>query len=403
MRNVRALLVALGLLTLLVAACEGDPAEVTAEDAGDGGGEDAAADEGDGGGEDAAADDGDELIEEDDQVGIEEDAADLLGAGATFITPVMLEWTRDNEPGIGVNYQSIGSGGGVEQFLGEQVDFGSSERYLSEEELEDAQEIRGCDPLHIPDAFGSVPITFNDPDLEAALEEAGQDALVLDAEAIAGIFAAEIETWQDPAIEELNPDVDLPDTPLVAVHRSDGSGTTYIFTTYLDHEVDWWSEDYGAGDEIDWAGGTVGGNGNEGVTASVQQQPGGVGYVSYAYAVENDMPVTEVVNADGNAVYPDLDSISAGPNEIIDDIPDDLRYDILDVGGEGFPIVGTHWVLAWECGYEDGVGESLRDFMTWVIESDEAEELARDLRYGPITGDFEDRVLEEVERINVEE
>ena len=386
------LLAALAAVALLAAACGGEGETVTPEDAAEQ--QDDPAEDGDAGSA------GDELLEEDDQVGVEEDTADLLGAGATFITPVMLEWTRDNEPGVGVNYQSIGSGGGVEQFLGEQVDFGSSERYLPEEELADAEDIRGCEALHIPDAFGSVPITYNDPDLDAALEEAGQDALVLDADAIAGIFSAEIETWNDPAIAELNPDVDLPDTPLVAVHRSDGSGTTYIFTTYLDHEVDSWSQEYGAGDEIDWAAGTVGGNGNEGVTASVQQQPGGVGYVSYAYAVENDMPVTEVVNADGEAVYPTLDSISAGPNEIIDDIPEDMRYDILDVGGEGFPIVGTHWVLAWECGYEDGVGDSLRDFMTWVVESEEAEELARDLQYGPITGDFQDRVLEVVERID---
>jgi phosphate transport system substrate-binding protein len=378
----RILLTVVAVLALALAACGGDGAAVTAEDVGDGAGAD------------------DALIADGDQVGVAADTADLLGAGATFITPLMLEWTRDNEPGVAVNYQSIGSGGGVEQFLAEQVDFGSSERYLTEEEIEDAREIRGCEPLHIPDAFGSVPVTYNDPDLEAALEEAGQDALVLDAATIASIFAAEITTWQDPAIQALNPDVDLPDTPLIAVHRSDGSGTTYIFTTYLDDEVDWWSEQFGNGDEIDWAPGTTGGNGNEGVTANVQQQPGGVGYVSYAYAVENDMPVAAVINADGNAVYPTLDTISAGPNSIIDTIPEDFRYDILGVGGDGFPIVGTHWVLAWECGYDDAVGESLRQFLGWAVGSERGDELARDLLYAPVSGDFQERVLAQVDRIN---
>ncbi len=386
-----------GLLLALAfagAACSGAPAgDVTADDAGN---EDTDNDES----AEEVQDDDAELISADDEVGVAADTADLLGAGATFITPLMLEWTRDNEPGIAVNYQSIGSGGGVEQFLSEQVDFGSSERYLTEEEIADAQEIRGCDPLHIPDAFGSVPVAYNDPDLDAALEEAGQSSLVLDADAIAGIFAAQIQTWTDPAVADLNPDVDLPDTPLIPVHRSDGSGTTYIFTTYLDHEVEWWSEQYGAGDEIDWAAGTIGGNGNEGVTANVQQQPGGVGYVSYAYAIENDIPTTAVVDADGNAVEPTLETIETGPNSIIDDIPTDFRYDILDVGSGGFPIVGTHWVLAWECGYDEDVAESLRQFLTWAVGSDDGDALARDLLYAPVTGEFEDRVLAEIDRIN---
>lgn len=370
-------------LLMLLAACGPAPGDetVTADDAAEEGG-------------DGRLDDG--------QAGNEEDRADLLGAGATFITPVMLEWIRDNEPGVSINYQSIGSGGGIEQFLSEQVDFGSSEAYLTDEEMTDAREIRGCDPIHIPDAFGSVTVAYNDPGLEAALDDAGQDNLVLDADAIAGIFAAEIETWDHPAIAELNPDVDLPDTPLVAVHRSDGSGTTYVLTTYLDHENPAWSEQYGHGTEIDWPGGTIGGNGNEGVTAEVQQQPGGVGYVSYAYAVENDIPVAAVVNEDGRAIEPTLDSIAAGPNEIIDDIPDDFRYDILDVGGEGYPIVGSHWILAWECGYDEATAQSLREFLRWVIGSERADGLARDLFYGPITGDFEQRVLEQVDRINAE-
>lgn len=348
----------------------------------------------------AATDDDGEVREVgeigEDQVGVASDQADLLGAGATFITPLMLEWIRDNEPGINVNYQSIGSGGGIAQFLEETVDFGSSERYLTEEEVTDAREIRGCDAIHIPDAFGAVVPVYNDPDLEAALEAAGQDSLVLDADTIAGIYLTEIETWADPAIAELNPDVDLPDTRLIPVHRSDGSGTTYIFTTYLDDENDAWSEQIGNGSEVDWPAGTIGGNGNEGVAAETQQQPGAVGYLSIAYAIENDIPMASVVNADGNAVYPTVESVAAGPENILDSIPEDFRYDILGVGGDGFPIVGTHWILAWECGYDDATAQSLKDFLTWAVTDGDA--LAVDLLYSPVSGSFQERVLGEIGR-----
>ncbi len=323
---------------------------------------------------------------------------ELLGAGATFITPLMLEWTRDNAPGIDINYQSIGSGGGIAQFLEESVDFGSTERYLTDEEVADARDIRGCEALHIPDAFGSVVVSFNDPDLEAALEAAGQEAVILDAATIAGIFSATITSWDDPAIAALNPGVALPSTSLVAVHRSDGSGTTYIFTRYLDDEVAEWAAEFGYGSEVDWAAGTIGGNGNEGVAAEVQGQPGAVGYLSYAYAIENGIPVAAVVNADGNVVYPTIESISAGPESILDSIPEDFRYDILGVGADGYPIVGTHWILAWECGYEEARAQALRDFLSWAVT--EGDDLAVDLLYSPVTGAFEQRVLDQIARIN---
>ncbi len=384
---------ALLALSLVAVACgggdddAGDPtaaSDDTTEDAGD---------------DVAESDDDDgeaELLEEDDQVGVDAGSADLLGAGATFITPLMLEWIRDNEPGINVNYQSIGSGGGIEQFLSENVDFGSTEAHLTDEALAEAQEIRGCDPIHFVDAFGSVVVSYNDPDLDAALEAAGQENIILDADAIAGIYNVEITSWDDPAIAELNPDVDLPGTNLVAVHRSDGSGTTNIFTQYLDDAASNW--DLGFGTEVDWAAGTIGGNGNEGVAAETQQQPGAVGYLSYAYAVENDISTAALINADGNVIEPTLDSISAGPSSIIDSIPEDQRFAILGVGGDGYPIVGAHWILAWECGYDDDVAESLIEFFTWAVT--EGDDLSRDLFYAPPTGAFEEAVVAQIELIN---
>ena len=388
---------AIAALSLLAAACGGDDTAgdplAQSEPAGD---ETDDTDDDVEGEEEGAEDEPGELG--DDAVGVDEESADLLGAGATFITPLMLEWIRDNEPGINVNYQSIGSGGGIAQFLEETVDFGSSERYLTDEEVADAEEIRGCEAIHIPDAFGAVVTAYNDPDLDAALEAAGQDAIVLDADTIAGIYLTEITSWDDPAIAELNPDVELPSTALIPVHRSDGSGTTYIFTTYLDDENEQWAEEIGNGSEVDWPAGTIGGNGNEGVAAETQQQPGAVGYLSIAYAIENDIPMAAVLNADGNAIHPSVESVAEGPQTILDDIPEDFRYDILGVGGDGFPIVGTHWILAWECGYEDATADALKDFLRWAVT--DGDDLAEDLLYSPVGGDFEGRVLDEIERIN---
>ena len=381
----------LAALALVAVACGGDDTAgdpLAQDDAGDDAAE-ATDDEAD---DDEADDDPD-----DDSVGVAADRADLLGAGATFITPVMLEWIRDNEPGISVNYQSIGSGGGIAQFLEETVDFGSTERYLTDEEVDDAREIRGCEALHIPDAFGGVVPAYNNPDVDAALEAAGEPYLILSGEAIADIFLGNIDQWDDPALQELNPGVELPSGPIIPVHRSDGSGTTYIFVTYLSDVSQQWADEVGAGSEVDWPTG-IGGNGNEGVAAETQQQPGAMGYLSIAYAIENDIPMASVINADGNAIQPTVQSVSEGPASIVDTIPDDFRYDILGVGGEGFPIVGTHWILAWECGYDDETASSLIDFLTWVIE--DGDELAIDLLYSPTVGDFKDRVLDQIARIN---
>ncbi|MCC5949012.1 MAG: phosphate ABC transporter substrate-binding protein PstS [Nitriliruptoraceae bacterium] len=378
---------ALAAIALLAVACGGDDTAGDPLSAGD----DA----------EDAGDDADDDAPEVGEDGVAAEQADLLGAGATFITPVMLEWIRDNEPGIAVNYQSIGSGGGIAQFLEETVDFGSTERFLTDEEVEDAREIRGCDPIHIPDAFGAVVPSYNFPDLDAALEAAGQDSLVLTGEVIADIYLTNITQWDDPAIQDLNPDVEIPSGDIIPVHRSDGSGTTYIFVRYLSDVSEEWAEEIGFGSEVDWPLGTIGGNGNEGVAAETQQQPGAMGYLSIAYAIENDIPMVSVINADGNAIQPTVDSVAAGPNAIIDTIPDDFRYDILGVGGDGFPIVGTHWILAWECGYDEGVAQSLRDFLTWVVT--EGDDLARDLLYSPVEGDFEQRVLGQIERINAAE
>jgi phosphate transport system substrate-binding protein len=322
-------------------------------------------------------------------------AADLLGAGASFPAPIYLEWISEYssnvQPGISVNYQSIGSGGGVEQFIGQQTDFGASDAFLSDEEIADATAARGCAPVHIPTVFGAVAVGYN-------LE--GVEGLTLSGPVLADIFMGNIDNWSDPAIAELNPGLDLPDEDIIVAHRSDGSGTTSIFTTYLSDVSSEWADQVGAGKEVEWpAPNSVGGEKNDGVAAQIQQNPGAIGYIELSYAITNNIPVADMINADGNAITPTLESTAAAADGL--DIPDDLRFNILGVGGDGYPIAGATWLLAWTCGYEDDVAAALIDFITWDLT--EGDDLARELLYSPVSESLQARALEKVNLINSED
>jgi phosphate transport system substrate-binding protein len=368
-------------VSLVAAACggdgdAGDPTTAAQEAEADG-----SADETDETGETDETDDGDAAAGG--------PSGSLDGAGATFPTPLFEDWIfsyqGDVNPDASINYQSIGSGGGIEQFLAQTVDFGSSERVLSEEDLALAAEERGCDPIEIPVVFGAVTIAFADPALEG---------LVLDANSIADIFERRITNFSDPAIAELNPDLDLPDLDIIPVHRSDGSGTTSVFTKYLDADSDTWT--LGEGSEVQWPSGTVGGEGNEGVSAGIEQNQGGIGYVNQAYALELGLLTADVINADGNAIEPSLEATTAALNAL--DIPEDFRFDILGVGGDGYPIAGTNWIFAWECGYEAETEALLKDFWTWAVE--DGDDLALELGYAPLAEELKPDVLAAIERIN---
>jgi phosphate transport system substrate-binding protein len=321
-------------------------------------------------------------------------SADLLGAGASFPAPIYLEWiseyTSNVESGVSINYQSIGSGGGVEQFIGQQTNFGASDAFLSDEEIADATAARGCAPIHIPTVFGAVSIGYN-------LE--GVDGLTLSGPVLADIFLGNVSSWTDPAIADLNPGVDLPDEDIIVAHRSDGSGTTSIFTTYLSDVSSDWADLVGAGKEVEWpAPNSVGGEKNDGVAAQIQQNPGAIGYIELSYAITNDIPVADMVNADGNAITPTLESTAAAADGL--DIPDDLRFNILGVGGDGYPIAGATWLLAWTCGYDDNMAATLKDWITWDLT--EGDDLARQLLYSPLADSLQNRALEKVDLINSE-
>jgi phosphate transport system substrate-binding protein len=383
MRKLTRRIAVLAAASLLAVACggDGDAGDPTAQDTGENSAADDGADDGEDGGE--ATDDGDGEA-------AGGPSGSLDGAGATFPTPVFEDWifeyTGNVNPNASINYQSIGSGGGIEQFLAQTVDFGSSERVLSEEDLELAEQER-CAPIEIPVVFGAVVLATADPAL---------DGLTLDANAIADIFERRITTWNDPALAELNPDLELPDLDIIPVHRSDGSGTTSVFTKYLDADSDTWT--LGEGTEVQWPAGTVGGEGNEGVSAGIEQNQGAIGYINQAYAIELGLQTAKVVNTDGNAIEPTLEATSAALATV--DIPDDFRFDILGVGGDGYPIAGTNWIFAWECGYDDATAELLKDFWSWAVE--EGDELALELGYAPLDDSVKPDVLAAVERINAQ-
>ncbi|WP_017615598.1 phosphate ABC transporter substrate-binding protein PstS [Nocardiopsis salina] len=319
----------------------------------------------------------------------------LTGAGASFPDPLFQDWiysyTNDVQPDTSINYQSVGSGAGIEQFMEETVDFGSSEEFLDDDALQEAADGRGCEALQFPVTFGSVVIAMNNPEL---------DGLVLDPEALAGIYSREITTFDDPAIAELNPDMDLPNEEIVPVHRSDSSGTTAVFTHYLAHEVESWDEEFGEGKELEWPSGLVGGQQNDGVSQGISQNPGGLGYVNQSFAQESDMALAHIVNADGETIEPTTESTIAASEEA--DVPDDFQFHIDDIGGEGYPIAGTNWIFTYTCGYDEETANTLVDFWTWALTDESAQEITGELGYAPLGDELTERVVAELERTNSE-
>src|SRR5512142_2862331 len=231
-------------------------------------------------------------------------AATLNGAGATFPYPMYSKWFSEYNklhPDIQINYQSIGSGGGIKQVTEGTVDFGASDGPMNEQQLKDFQQKRGCGILHLPTVLGADVPTYNLPEVTATLN--------FTPAALAGIFLGTITKWNDPELAKANPGVTLPDRDLVVVHRSDGSGTTYIWVDYLAKVSPEWKAKVGVGTSVNWPVG-LGGKGNEGVTGLVKQTPGAIGYVELAYATQNKLPLAELQNKDGAFVKATMQSTS---------------------------------------------------------------------------------------------
>jgi phosphate transport system substrate-binding protein len=306
---------------------------------------------------------------------------ELTGAGATFPAPLYQDWTfvyqGEVQPGVTINYQSIGSGGGIEQFLSDTVDWGTSERYLRDEDLEEAADNRGCEAIQVPIVYGSVVIAFNDPAL---------DGMVLDAKAISDIFRREITSFSDPYLQDLNPDMDLPDLDIIPVHRSDGSGTTNVWTNYLTRVSDEWRSRVGYATSVNWPTG-IGGNGNEGVAGMVQNTMGAIGYNSLSYALLNNMSYGSVINQSGNTIEPGFAATSEAANI---DLPEDTRILFTNTPAEyGYPIAGFAWMLVYENLEQNNAirnrraAEELVRFLIWCIT--DGQNLSEELGYAKLS------------------
>ncbi|HEX6643444.1 MAG TPA: phosphate ABC transporter substrate-binding protein PstS [Gemmatimonadales bacterium] len=300
--------------------------------------------------------------------------AALTGAGATFPNPVYTKWfdAWHRQTGVQINYQSIGSGGGIRQFTEGTVDFGATDGPMTDEQIAGVQ----GNVMHIPTVLGADVVTYNLPAL-------GQARLKLDGTLIADIFLGRITRWDDPRIAALNPGVALPDEAILVVHRSDGSGTTFIFTDYLSKVSSEWKEKVGAATSVSWPTG-LGAKGNEGVTQQVKQSPGAIGYVELIYAISNGLPYAEVRNAAGNFVEPTLASVSAAAATAELPADTDFRVSITNPPGEAaYPIASFTWLLVRPEPRDTAKARILKEFMTWMI-TPEAQRMATDLHYAPL-------------------
>jgi phosphate ABC transporter phosphate-binding protein len=281
----------------------------------------------------------------------------LSGAGATFIYPIMSKWASEYEKakGVKINYQSIGSGGGIQQMTAQTVDFGCSDGPMNDEQLAKAKETKGA-VVHIPLAMGADVPAYNLAEVKVPLRFSGP--------VLADIYLGKVKKWNDPAIKKLNPDAALPDKDIAVVHRSDGSGTTYIWVDYLSKVSPEWKSKVGVGTSVNWPTG-IGQKGNEGVAGQVKRSPGSIGYIELIYAIQNDIKYGSVQNKEGAFVSAEMESVTAAATASLTDIPDDLRYSITDAPGKAsYPISGTSWAVVYT-NNPGGKSKEVRDFLHW--------------------------------------
>ncbi|MEP7065528.1 MAG: phosphate ABC transporter substrate-binding protein PstS [Gemmatimonadota bacterium] len=300
--------------------------------------------------------------------------ADLTGAGATFPYPIYSKWFGDyaSSSGVKINYQSIGSGGGIRQLTEGTVDFGASDAPMTDAELAKAK----GPILHFPTVLGAVVITYNLPGLTAPLK--------LNGDAIAAIFAGKITKWGDSRIAALNPGVKLPAKDILVVHRSDGSGTTYIFSDYLSAVSSAWKAAPGKGKELSWPVG-IGAKGNEGVAGQVKQTEGAIGYTELAYAKQNHLATAAIANQAGEYVEPSIESATAAAAGISSKLPanTDYRISIVNAPGKGaYPITSFTWLLIPKTVSSAKKQKQLTDFLRWYLTNGETS--AASLDYAPL-------------------
>jgi phosphate transport system substrate-binding protein len=321
-----------------------------------------------------------------------EAATNLNGAGATFPNPIYQKWFSEYHKAhsdVQINYQSVGSGAGIQQLIAGTVDFGASDGPMNDQQIADLKSKRKIDVLHIPTVLGAVVPAYNVPGVSAELKFTPQ--------ILAGIFLGKITNWNDAAIAKVNPGVKFPDKPIVVVHRSDGSGTTYIFTDYLSKVSPEWRDGPGRGTSVRWPVG-LGGKGNEGVAGAIRQMEGALGYVELIYAIQTQIPYGAVQNSAGEFVKASLDSTTQAAASV-KQMPADFRVSITNPPGKGaYPIASFTWLLIPSEWQDSAKKQVVVDFLNWMIDSGEG--MVKDLSYAPLPAEVAGKVKDKIKQIH---
>lgn len=312
----------------------------------------------------------------------------LNGAGATFPYPMYSKWFSEYHkihPDIQINYQSIGSGGGIRQVLAGTVDFGASDGPMSDEQLSQSK----TKILHVPTVLGAVVPAYNVAGVSGEIK--------FTPAVLAGIFLGKVTNWNDAAIAKANPGVTFPkDQAIIVVHRSDGSGTTFIFTDYLSKISPEWQSQVGKNTSVKWPLG-LGGKGNEGVAGMIRQMPGSIGYIELIYAVQNKIPYGVVQNAAGNFVKASLDSVTAAAGSV-KSMPADFRVSITNAPGkDAYPIASFTWLLIPAQSKDAAKGKILADFLNWMV--DDGQKMTAELTYAPLPESVAAKVKAEIKQV----
>jgi len=316
----------------------------------------------------------------------------LNGAGATFPYPMYSKWFSDYNKlhsDIQFNYQSIGSGGGIRQVIEGTVDFGASDGPMTDEQLAQARAKRGTAVFHIPTVLGAVVPAYNIPGVSGEVK--------FTPDVLAGIFLGKITSWNDAALAKANPGVNFPNQPIVVVHRSDGSGTTFIFTDYLSKVSSDWQGSVGKGTSVKWPVG-LGGKGNEGVAGMIRQMQGAIGYIELIYAVQNNIPYGVVKNAAGDFVKASLQSVTAAAASM-KSMPADFRVSITNAPGkDAYPISSFTWLLIPQQSKDPNKGKMIADFLTWMV--DDGQKSTAQLTYAPLPDSVAQKVKATIKMVH---
>ena len=323
---------------------------------------------------------------------LDSEAKTLNGAGATFPAPLYTKWFEEYAKltGVNINYQAIGSGGGIKGVQDQTVDFGASDAPMTDEQLKAA---RGGEIVHVPTALGAIVPSYNIPDLGTGTK------LKFTGDTLAGIFLGTITKWNDPELVADNPNLARVNQDIVVVHRSDGSGTTFGWTDYLSTVSKDWSQQVGKGTSVNWPVG-LGGSGNAGVAGEVQQNPNAIGYVELIYALQNNLDYGMVKNRAGSFIEPSLDSVTAAAAASIQNIPPDLRFSIVDAPGEAsYPISTATWLLAYATQTDQPKAVALTRMLWWATH--DGQRLNKDLAYATVPLELTSRSEQFIRQISI--